>query len=123
MSEHEQQVMLFQWADLMSHSEERLHMLFAIPNGGKRHRGTAIKLKAEGVRAGVPDIFLAIPRPPYAGLFIEMKFGRNRPTDEQKLWLSELNRHGYKCAISYSWVDAADEIWDYLGNEQPWENH
>ena len=35
--------------------------LFAIPNGGARHIGTAIKLKSEGVTAGVSDLFLMIP--------------------------------------------------------------
>ena len=43
----------------------QLALIFAIPNGGKRHIGTARKLKAEGVRSGVPDIFLACPRMPY----------------------------------------------------------
>ena len=48
-------------------------LLFAIPNGGYRNPREAIRLKREGVRAGVPDLMLAIPKDPYHGLFIEMK--------------------------------------------------
>lgn len=37
-------------------------LLFAIPDGGRRDAVTGAHLKAEGVRAGVPDMFLAVPR-------------------------------------------------------------
>ena len=46
---------------------------FAVPNGGKRDVKEAARMKREGVLAGVPDVFVALKRGPYGGLFIEMK--------------------------------------------------
>lgn len=71
-TEHQEQVRFF----LLARSYLPAHMrglLFAIPNGGKRNIVTAMKLKREGVLAGVPDIMLAWHRLGYHGLFIEMK--------------------------------------------------
>lgn len=43
-------------------------LIFAIPNGGKRGKGEAARLKAEGVEAGIPDMYV-----PEWRLWIEMK--------------------------------------------------
>jgi hypothetical protein len=81
-SEHDEQVNLFHWADIMSPQYPELALLHAIPNGGKRNINVARKLKEEGQKAGVPDICLPVPRGEYHGLYIEMKYGRNKPTPE-----------------------------------------
>ena len=47
-------------------------LLFAIPDGGRRDAVTGAHLKAEGVRAGGPDMFLAVPRQNAPGLFPEL---------------------------------------------------
>ena len=59
MSEHHEQCALFAWLRLQWPDLDRVS--FAIPNGGHRHKAVAGKLKAEGVKAGVPDIFIAYP--------------------------------------------------------------
>lgn len=40
---------------------EALEWLFAIPNGGERHAAVANKMKVEGAKAGVYDLFLPCP--------------------------------------------------------------
>jgi hypothetical protein len=72
-------------------------------------------MKAEGVKAGVPDVFLAVPIGPYHGLFGEMKFGKGQLRKEQREWLDHLDRQGYKTGVWYSWLEAARAICDYLG--------
>ena len=113
-SEHLEQVKLFNWAELSEKKYPQLRNMFAIANGGHRHLFVAKKLKSEGVRKGVLDIFLGHPTEKYSGLFIEMKFGRNKLTKEQKEWTERLTQAGYKCSLCYSFEEARDEILNYL---------
>lgn len=69
--EHDAQVTFIKYARYVLGKKYRL--IFAIPNGGKRDPRQGKWLKDEGLMAGVPDIFLALPGGGYAGLFIEMK--------------------------------------------------
>ena len=109
--EHEQQVAFFRAID----ADPRLRDLpiFAIPNGGHRHPAVAARLKAEGVRSGVPDIFVAVSdlRP---GLFIEMKAGKNKQSPNQVEWMRKLGSQGYHCCVCYSAADALRDLLEYL---------
>ena len=118
--EHDEQVALFRWAALNENRLPELKNMFAVQNGGQRHKAVAAKLKAEGVKAGVPDIFLAFPKiyhsgAFFAGLFIEMKAGKNRTTQSQKEWIVGLKNAGYMVAVCYGWEQAVQEIERYLG--------
>ena len=90
MSEHDQQVAVVDWCD--AHGIP----VFAIPNGGLRSKRTAAMLKAEGVKAGVPDLFIPVPKGEFAGLFVEMKDIKGRPPRKSQMeWLELLNSQGY----------------------------
>jgi hypothetical protein len=89
--------------------------IFAVPNGSHRSKATAGKLKAEGVKAGVHDLFLPLLRQGFAGLSIELKAPGGRATPEQKEWLRKLRRAGYRAEICFGWTEAADTIAEYLG--------
>lgn len=115
MSEHDEQVALFQWATFEANRVPELDLLYAIPNGGARHIATATKLKAEGVKRGVLDIHLPVPKKPYHGLWIEMKYGWNQPTKEQKWWIKNLVKLGHRVDICYSAEEAIETIKEYLG--------
>lgn len=55
-SEHDAQVAIFTWARMSETRLPALQLLFAVPNGARVSIGHARKLKAEGLKAGVPDI-------------------------------------------------------------------
>jgi hypothetical protein len=118
--EHRHQVVLFQWAAMAAQTRPELGMLFAIPNGGHRHPAVAAKLKAEGVRAGVPDICLPVPRGPYHGLWIELKAPggqgsrKGAVSPEQAAWIERLEAHGYWATACWGWESAREEIINYL---------
>ena len=114
MSEHTEQVALFEWAAWLELQRPELGLLFAIPNGGHRHKAVAARMKAEGVKAGVPDIFLPVPRGDYAGLFVELKVGKNKPTPAQVEWHALLIEQGYKVVVCWGWQAASVEIEKYL---------
>ena len=120
-SEHSQQAALFAWSALNVGKYPQLKWMFAIPNGGLRDIRTATNLKAEGVKAGVPDIFLAYATyngiNGYFGLFIEMKVGKNKPSVEQIEWLAALSTNYYCIAVCYSWEEARDVLVNYLENK------
>jgi hypothetical protein len=96
-----------------------LKLLHHIPNGGARSKATAGRLKAAGVKAGVPDICLPVPRHGFHGLYIELKWGKNKATEEQVGWLGDLRAQGYYTAICYGFQPAMDTIIDYLRGAQP----
>jgi len=75
--------------------------IFAIPNGGLRGIASAAKLKAEGVSAGVPDLFI-----PRLKMFIEMKSTGGKVSDLQAGWLDYLCSEGYVCCVCYSKEEA-----------------
>jgi len=88
--------------------------LYHPANGGKRSPREAARLKAQGVKAGVMDLHLVIPRVPYTGLWIEMKHGKNKPTDGQKDWAEIVTACGAKVVVCYTAQEAIDTIVEYL---------
>lgn len=116
--EAEEQKVIFQWAQLQEHKYPELKLLFAIPNGGYRHPLEARNLKLQGVKAGIPDIFLPVARGKYHGLWIELKVGKNKTTESQNLWLKALDRENYKVIVCYGSEIAIKEIINYLAQSQ-----
>lgn len=117
MSEHDIQVSLFQWAARASRDWPELDFMFAIPNGGQRNKIIAAKLKREGVKAGVPDVFLPAPRGGYSGMWIELKYGKGKLSDAQARFLGAMARMGYYAVAARDWQDLAVEIVNYLKGE------
>lgn len=112
--EHNSQVALFHWAFLERRKYPELELMFAVPNGGQRNKIVAAKLKAEGVKAGVPDIMLPVARGKYHGMALEMKAAKGRISDEQKYWHERLAVQGYYVAVCYSFDAARIELENYL---------
>lgn len=110
--EHQHQKALIQWFDAQYQAHRG--RLLAIPNGGARHPAVAGKMKAEGVRAGVPDLFLPVPKGGLHGLWVELKAPTGRPTPQQLGWLDYLASQGYAAVLCKGWEAARDTIRDYL---------
>ena len=94
--------------------------LIAIPNGGLRNKNVARQLKAQGVKAGVSDIFLPVARSTMHGLWIELKTPKTdqnvagKPSALQIEWLDKMGGQGYAAVICYGWTSAMETITDYL---------
>lgn len=129
-SEHEEQRAVIDWWRMYC-AKHRLdsRLLFAIPNAGgfsgtfKTNVGRVAKLKAEGVKSGVPDLMLAIVRDDigihlqFAGLFIEMKrIGGDKPTQAQQEYHALLRAQGYRVLTCYGEDEAIGAITEYLQN-------
>lgn len=108
-----EQITLFNWAKNNESNFPCLKLMYHVPNEGKRTNGGI--LKAAGMKSGVPDVCLPVPRNGYHGLYMEMKYGKNRPTKEQESYMELLRQQGYKTAVCYGFESAKDEIVRYLG--------
>lgn len=115
-SEHEIQVAFF--ANVHDAKEQlrrpALAMVFAVPNGGQRAPRTAGRLKAEGVRRGVPDVWCPVPRDRYCGLVIEFKRPGAATTPEQADWLAALSRVGWNTQLHTIATEAFGDLCEYL---------
>lgn len=113
--EHKEQVAVIQW---WAHAHKTYGLpefaLFAIPNGGHRHMLTAVRLKAEGVRSGIPDLCLAVRNRYEECLFIEMKAKDGHESEQQKK-VREYLQKAYKSVVAYSAEEAISFIKSYLG--------
>ena len=101
-SEHQEQVEVIKYCD------KHKILVFAIPNGSNKSKTAAAMFKAEGLRAGVPDLFFPIPNKYYNGLFIEMKqrarklksgkmsICHTKISENQKVWMQELRQKNYE---------------------------
>lgn len=115
--ETEEQAVLIQWANMMCNTYKELELLYHIPNGGSRNRIEAVNLKRQGVKSGVPDLCLPSPKGKYAGMYIEMKVGKNKPSENQEKWLERLSEQGYYTTVCYGFEEAKNEILKYLRAE------
>lgn len=89
--------------------------LFHIPNEGKRSRWQGMKLKDEGLKPGVADLFLSYPSGIYHGYYIEIKTEHDELSAVQKNWKELVTKVNYKFSIIRN-VDAGiRSILEYLG--------
>lgn len=106
---------VFLWASMEERAYPELAMLYAIPNGGKRAIKTAVALKKQGVKRGVPDMCLPVARGGYHGLYVELKRQKGGTvSDEQREWIAALNTQGYKAIICHGAEEAIEQIRGYL---------
>lgn len=110
LSEADEQTMIFRWAAYIP----ELRWMYAVPNGGSRNVIEAANLKRQGVKRGVSDICLPVPKGKYHGLYIELKVGKNKPSEFQKEFISYAKEKGYAAYVCYGHQEAIKVIDEYL---------
>ncbi len=111
-SESVEQQKLFAWAEIarMIPEYKGIELMYHIPNEGKRSNYTGGKMKKEGMKNGVSDVCLPLARGIYHGFYIEMKYGKNKLTDEQLLFLKGVKKQGYATAVCYTAEEAIRKL-------------
>ena len=118
--ESREQIALIRWAK-MQHPDTLGNHLFAIPNGGTLKGGPreGARRKAEGVGAGVSDLFLPIPRNGFHGLWLELKatHPNNAAVSKVQLeWGELMTTQGYFFVVCLGWISAKDQLEAYLNS-------
>lgn len=121
--EHNEQAYVVTWAAILQSRYPELELLYAIPNGAKlpyigkgkrRFSPQARVLKQEGLLPGIPDLCLPIGKNGKNALYIEMKFGKNKPSPEQEDIIAKLRLYNNQVDICYSGEEAVNVIKKYL---------
>lgn len=114
-TEDVEQAQLFAWAQYASGKYPELALMYHIPNGGKRGKAEAARFKAQGVKAGVPDICLPVARGKYHGLYIELKRVKGgRVSEAQEEYIDALRKQGYRVEVCFGMEQARDVIVEYM---------
>lgn len=114
-TEEQEQTAVMQWAEYQMGRWPELVWLYHIPNGGKRRRTEAARFKAMGVKPGVPDLCLPVPRGGYHGLYVEMKRREEgRVSEDQAEWIDGLRANGYCAGVAYGCHEAEGILEAYL---------
>lgn len=113
-----EQAALFTWArnPAVLAKYPALDLLSCSLNGVKLTKAQAGKAKAAGMLKGEFDVKLPVARGGHIGLIIEMKAGRNKPTDEQLWYAYRMSEEGWRTQVCWSWTDAKYEIIRYLSS-------
>ena len=107
-TEEEEQKTVISWCKIQESRWPELQLIYHVPNEGKRSKNTAAAEKAMGLRAGVSDLCLPVPRAWFHGLYVEMKALDGKVTKEQEEFLTAVGEQGYCCCACWG-ADAA--IW------------
>lgn len=113
-SGHQYAVMLWSQQTGIRQKWPELALLHHIPNGGSRNEIEAAQMKRQGVKSGVPDLHLPVPRGSYASLYIELKRPGGKVSDNQEHWINALESAGNRVRVCYGWEDAVKCLKDYL---------
>lgn len=97
--EEDLQIACFQWVGVMSTQHPILAWMVHVPNGGKRTKAEAGRLKAMGVKSGVLDVLLPRPYRGWPGLAIELKSATGRLSRDQSAWLAAFKEDGCVTAV------------------------
>lgn len=114
-SEHGHQRAFFGWLNwaVQTGLHPMARMCYAIPNGGKRDQITAARLKAEGVKPGVPDVHYPVALGGFHSLYIELKAANGSASDAQNEMHIDLRVCGHAVSVCWGWRAAAKCFSDY----------
>lgn len=113
-SEGTEQEKVISWCGHHERLYPELRWIHHCPNGGSRQKMEAARLKAQGVKAGVPDLHLPISKGSYIGLYIEMKYDKGTIQKTQKEWIAGMVAAGHFACICYGYDNAVKVIESYV---------
>lgn len=89
--------------------------MVAIPNAAKRSYKLMAMLKAEGFRAGIPDVLFLVARRGFMGMAIEFKTPGNKPKQHQQEFIDMMKQEGWHVLVLTDPMLAIQEVKLYLG--------
>ena len=113
VSEASEQRVVMEWARMSQGKYPDLELLHHIPNV-RSNKIQRFQLAKQGVKAGIPDLYLPSPRGGWHGLYIELKTKDGRVSLAQKEVAEKLHRQGYAIQVCWSAEEAIRVLEVYL---------
>jgi len=113
-TEAQHQINIIRWSEIVRDVYPDLKLLYHIPNGGGRDAIEGKHLREQGVKPGVPDLCLPVPRGQYDALYIELKTEKGKASPEQEWWIRELTSQGNYAEVCHGWRSAIRVIEWYM---------
>lgn len=119
-NEHDEQAMLMQMVSLHEDKYPDLALIYANVNAERRTRWQRSQKLKEGMKAGVPDLFLPVARVNVDGtlshgLYVEMKRTvGGRVSLEQEKWIARLRRQGFTVEVCRGYEEAWPVLVGYV---------
>lgn len=113
-SEDQAQRNVFDWARWQKGKYPQLKAMYHAANEGKRSTRAGAELKRQGMKPGVSDICLPYASGKYNNLYVELKVGNNKASDNQLKFIDTINGIGGKAVIAYGSEAAISVITAYL---------
>lgn len=111
---HQQAVIKWSQQPAVRNAWPELALLHHIKNETTEGAKQVAVDRAMGVKKGVPDLCLPVPRGRYHGLYIEMKTETGRTTAAQGWWGEKLLEQGYMFEVCHGWQSAVRVLQWYL---------
>lgn len=113
-TEEEEQAVVISWCALQEGKWPELALIYHVPNEGKRSKAAGAAEKRMGLKSGVSDLCLPVPRGGYHGLYLEMKALDGRVTKNQRDFLAAVAKQGYFSCVCFGAAAAIQVIGCYL---------
>lgn len=113
------QMQIIEWTQVPGVRDKypELALLYHTANERKCSVYEGVHFKRMGVKSGVPDLHLPVPRKGYHGMYMELKSKNGRLSDNQKWWLDKLAEQGYLCVVYRDPKEAFEQLVRYLDDE------
>jgi hypothetical protein len=107
--------LVFAWIFAMQRTHPILDFMMHVPNGGGRSKGEAGKLKAMGVRRGVPDVLCPFKCSGFNGFACELKAPNGKCSPEQNMFLTKAKNDGWLVGVCFTFDEFVSLANLYLG--------
>lgn len=116
MREIRHQINVIKWSQQPSIRSKwpELALLYHIKNETTEGKERVAVDRSMGVKKGVPDLCLPVPRGEYHGLYVELKNETGRTSEAQDWWGEKLLEQGYMFEVCHGWQSAVRVLEWYM---------
>lgn len=107
-------IKFFDWVSWQEKINPTYSLIYHIENERKCSQFAGKIRKQKGVRKGVPDVCVAVPRGEFHGMYVELKIKPNKLSPDQRAMMTLLHGQGYCVRVAWSGDELINLVKEYL---------